>query len=628
MILTELYRLYDRLAKDKETAEMLPAFGKSKQKMSFEVLLSPDGKLLDIQDAREPVVIPAKGKAGKEKTKIVPGELIVLGGAHPPGSAATPRLLWDTTAYVFGVYPEKAKKTDKDRKKAREILFPAFRDRQRKFMEDHDIHDPGLKAVVTFLDSWDPGNIAPQWLEKINEYGDNFGLFRIAGQSGYVCESPEILKAWDAETSNPSNAGAIRGQCLISGEENVPIVATVDTKIKLPGTSAGGGSIASFNAPADESYGKEQTYNSPLSEAAAFKAYNALNYLIADPVHHFKLAETTVVFWTEEKTTTESLFPFIFNGTPSTETVAQDTVLLERLKAFGKAVSSAGDPDLSAIGDDVKTHFFMLGIEPNAARIVIRFWHESTLGDFVLKLRAHHNDMRIQKAFEDDPFPIPVWQILAQTARETKNIPPLLGGELLRAVIDGGLYPKSLYQLTLNRVNVAHDKYKVGAKVSYLQASVIKGFLSRSSRLTRDTNKGELTMSLNVENKNPAYLLGRLFATLEKTQNDASGGVNAGIGDKFYSSASATPRTVFPTLLDLFRKHIKKLSGDNKPLAIGREKAVGEILDSIDSTEGFPPTLSLEERGFFALGYYQQMRFFYTKKKTGDEAPVEKSDVR
>ena len=135
-------------------------------------------------------------------------------------------------------------------------------------------------------------------------------------------------------------------------------------------------------------------------------------------------------------------------------------------------------------------------------------------------------------------------------------------------------------------------------------------------------------MSLNVDNKNPAYLLGRLFATLEKTQNDASGGVNAGIGDKFYSSASATPRTVFPTLLDLFRKHIKKLSGDNKPLAIGREKAVGEILDSIDSTEGFPPTLSLEERGFFALGYYQQMRFFYTKKKTGDEASVEKSDVR
>lgn len=121
-------------------------------------------------------------------------------------------------------------------------------------------------------------------------------------------------------------------------------------------------------------------------------------------------------------------------------------------------------------------------------------------------------------------------------------------------------------------------------------------------------------MSLNKENKNPAYLLGRLFATLEMTQNDSSGGVNAGVGDKFYSSASATPRIVFPTILDMFRKWIKKLSSDKPGLAILREKLVGEILDEIDSTKGFPSQLSLEDRGLFALGYYQQMREFFTKK--------------
>lgn len=628
MILTELYRLYDRLAKDPETAAALPRPGTSRQKISFIVLLSPDGKLVDIQDARELVTLPVKGKNGKEKTKAVPREIIVPGGAHPSGSAATPRLLWDTTAYIFGVYPEKAKKGDKDRKKAREILFPSFRNRQRAFMIDHHIQDAGMKAVVAFLDSWDPENIAPAWLEKINDYGDNFGVFCIEDQQSYVYKSPEILAACESETARPPEPGAVRGQCLISGEQGVPIVATVDTKVKLDGTPAGGGAIATFNAPAYESYGKTQTYNAPLSEIAAFKAYNALNFLIAAPLHRFKLADTTVLFWTGEKTATENLLACYLNGTvPQGNGAAQDLALLEKLKAFGAAVTSASDPDLSAIGDDVRTPFFMLGIEPNAARIVIRFWHTSVLGDFVLKLREHQRDLAIQKAFPDDPCPIPLWMLLAQTAREAKDIPPLLGGELLRAVVGGGRYPKSLYQLTLNRVNVAHKKYTVGAKVSYLQASVIKACLSRS--ITNNTSKGELTMSLNVDNKNPAYLLGRLFAALEKTQDDASGGVNAGIGDKFYSAASATPRTVFPTLLDLFRKHIKKLSATEKGkgLSIVRERLVGEILDEIDPSNGFPATLSLEDRGFFALGYYQQMRVFYTKKESAGQPSADQPVV-
>ena len=125
-------------------------------------------------------------------------------------------------------------------------------------------------------------------------------------------------------------------------------------------------------------------------------------------------------------------------------------------------------------------------------------------------------------------------------------------------------------------------------------------------------------MSLDVSNKDTAYLLGRLFATLEKVQGEALGDLNAGIGDKYYSSASATPKVVFPTLLDLFRKHLKKLSGDKKGLAVIREKLVGEILDGIDPTAGFPGSLSLEDRGLFAIGYYQQMRSFFAKKDDGN----------
>jgi len=604
MILTRLYELYGRLEHDPEFDKVLPRLGTSKQKMSFIVVLTPGGKLFDIQDAKQKTTI--LDKKGKAKTILETTDLIVPGGAHPSGSAPTPRLLWDSTAYIFGCYPDKAKKKEKDKEKARKVLFPAFRERHRQFRDANGLNDPGLNAVVTFLESWDPEKISDDVREKIEHFGDNFGTFAIQGRPGYVFEAPAVKDAALREMLE-TDPKALRGTCLITGEQDTILSRIVETKIKL-GSNPGGTAIVSFDKASFCSYGKEQTYNSPISEEAAFKAHNALNLLISDSRYHFKLADTTVVFWTEKKTQTENLLSWIVNPPSNTEGGAMDAALAQRIQSFWKVVSQAGDPDLGELGDDAATPFYMLGIEPNAARIVIRFWHESSLGDFILRLRQHAQDMAIQKVFQSEPDHIPLWLLLAQTARDTKGIPPLLAGSLLRSVVEGLPYPKSLYQLTLNRVNVGHDKYKIGEKVSYCQAAVIKAFL------IRNTNKKGLTMGLNTENKKTAYLLGRLFATLEMTQNDSSGGVNAGVGDKFYSSASATPRIVFPTILDMFRKWIKKLSSDKPGLAIVRAKLVGEILDDIDSTEGFPSQLTLEERGLFALGYYQQMRAFFTKK--------------
>lgn len=606
MILYELNKLYDQFAEDPEYNDVLPGFGSSLQKMSFIAVLKPDGTLFDIHDAKVSRTIPARGKQGKEREVFVPREVLVLGGAHPPGAAATPRLLWDTTAYIFGYYASGANKKDKDKKKAREVLFPAYRDYHRKWMKKNAIQDAGMQAVCAFLDAWDPNNIPDDIQEKLDAFGGNFGVFQIQGEQNYVFQSPEIKTAWERE---PEGENLQRGMCLITGEEDVPIVATIESKVKLSGTSVGGGAISSFNAPAYESYGKTQTYNSPISEVGGFKAYNALNVLIADPRYHIRLADTTVVFWTGKRSTfIDLLAPILGGRSLQDETIAGNSALLQRLETFWKAVGHAAHPDLAALGEDVETPFYMLGIAPNAARIVVRFWHVSTVGDFILRLREHHQALALEKKFDSEPDHIPLWMILAQTARDTKEIPPLLGGALLRSVINGSAYPMPLYQLTLNRISVGHEKYKVGSKVSYPQASVIKAFL------TRKTKTGGIGMSLNLENKAPAYLLGRLFATLEKTQDESSGGVNAGVGDKFYSSASATPRVVFPMLLDMFRKYLKKLGATKPGRAVNMEKIVGKILDDIDSTQGFPSNLTMEDRGLFALGYYQQMQVFFTKK--------------
>ena len=604
MILAKLYELYGRLERDPEFEDVLPRLGTSKQKMSFIVVLTPDGKLFDIQDAKQQK--PIIGKNGKVKFVAETTDIIVPGGARKTGSGANPQLLWDSPAYMFGYYPPSAKKNEKDQEKARHLLFPAFRDRQRDFRDANGLHDPGLDAVVTFLNSWNPDNIPDDVRDKIERFGDNFGTFAIQGKPGYVYESPVVMEAALGEMKD-IDPNAIRGTCLITGKDDSVLSRIVETKVKL-GSNPGGTAIVSFDKSAFCSYGKDQTYNSPISEEAAFKAHNALNLLIADSRYHFRIGETTVVFWSAKKTQTENLLSWIINPPTASGDAAMDASLAQRIQSFWKIMAQADDPDLTELGDDASTPFFMLGIEPNAARIVVRFWHESSLGDFIRQLRRHAQDLAIRKTFPNEPDHIPLWLLLRQTVRDPKKIPPLLPGSLLRSVMEGLPYPEAWYQLTLNRVNVAHDKYKVGGKVSYFQASVIKAFL------TRNTNQKGLAMSLNTENKNQAYLLGRLFATLEMTQNDASGGVNAGVGDKFYSSASSTPRIVFPTMLDMFRKWIKKLSSDKPGLAIVRDKLVGEILDDIDSTEGFRSQLSLEDRGLFALGYYQQMRAFFTKK--------------
>ena len=510
MILTRLYELYGRLEHDPEFEEVLPSLGTSKQKISFVVVLTPDGKLFDIQDAKIQKVLPPKTKNGKAKTIFVARDLIVPGGERKPGKGANPHLLWDKPEYMLGICPDGTKPEKKDMVKARDVLFPAFRERHRSFRDENKLHDLGLDAVVAFLESWDPADISDDILEKVNRYGENFGTFAIQGKPGYVFDSSEVRDVCLREELE-SDVSAPRGSCLITGVPNVLLARIVETKIKLGKKP---GSIVSYNDAAYESYGKEQTYNAPLSEEAAFKAHNALNLLISDSRYHFKLADTTVVFWTEKKTQTENLLSWIVNPPSNSEGDAMDAALAARIQSFWKVVSQAGDPDLGELGDDAATPFYMLGIEPNAARVVIRFWHESSLGDFILRLRQHAQDMAIQKAFQSEPDHIPLWLLLAQTARDAKGIPPLLAGSLLRSVVEGLPYPNSLYQLTLNRVIVGHDKYKIGAKVSYCQAAVIKAFL------TRNANKKGLTMGLNTENKKPAYLLGRLFATLEMTQND------------------------------------------------------------------------------------------------------------
>jgi CRISPR-associated protein Csd1 len=183
----------------------------------------------------------------------------------------------------------------------------------------------------------------------------------------------------------------------------------------------------------------------------------------------------------------------------------------------------------------------------------------------------------------------------------------------MRSILEGLPFPETLLQAVILRVKAEHE-------VTYPRAKLIKGCLNRKFRSNPKINERSLTVSLDKGNTDIGYRLGRLFATLEKIQQEANPGINATIRDKFYASASSTPRAVFGNLMRLKNHHLSKL--ENAGRRVNFERLLGEIISEIPP--GFRAHLSLDEQGKFAIGYYHQIRDFFTKKS--DDKPEDAPD--
>jgi CRISPR-associated protein Csd1 len=239
-------------------------------------------------------------------------------------------------------------------------------------------------------------------------------------------------------------------------------------------------------------------------------------------------------------------------------------------------------------------------IGPNASRLSVRFWHTSTLGDLATNLQEHHRDLAIVRQWDETNSKKPDPKVPGGISRLLRQT--LLAGALIRSILLGTNYPDALFQKVMSRLRVA-EKENGNAldRVSYLRAAIIKAYLNRNHKL-------HLPMSLDTSRTDPAYLLGRLFAVLEKTQQDALPEINATIRDRFYSAASATPGAVFPRILRNYQHHLSKLEGGFR---VNRERLVQDIVDAV---RDFPAHLHLRQQGQFAIGYYHQRKDLFSKK--------------
>jgi CRISPR-associated protein Csd1 len=296
----------------------------------------------------------------------------------------------------------------------------------------------------------------------------------------------------------------------------------------------------------------------------------------------------------------EQSFYYLFNPPPeeSDGETEDDTGKTAELKVFLDAVRQGKWHEL---GEDETVRFYILGLSPNAARISVRFWHVSTVGDIAEKIGKHFRDIHIEKHFPNESEYPGMWQLLRETAVQKKieNVSPLLGGEFMRSILTGRKYPERLLTTVIGR-------FRADQEVNYCRISLVKGCL------VRNHNK-EVHEMLDRGNIEIAYLLGRLFAVMEGAQIDAIG--KSTIRERYSGSASATPKAVFPVLIRLNQHHIAKGDyGDRY------SRIISEIMEHIPASK-FPSHLPLEDQGLFWIGYYHQRNDLFKSRseKTATE---------
>lgn len=578
-ILQALNSYYARMA---ERGEAEPP-GYSREKISYAILLTPDGAVVAVNDIRE--------TSGK---KPVPIMMNVPAGAKRT-VGITSNKLWDKTAYVLGVTAGEGKRTVQE--------HDAFKTVHATLLAD--THDIGLLALRRFLENWTP----VQFDENPHFTGDMKDaniVFRMDGAREYIHDLPAAV---ELITTAPDESA--KDVCLVTGERGT--AARLHPSIKgVWGAQSSGASLVSFNLDAFTSYGKEQGANAPVSEAATARYGAALNRLLdKGSRNRIQVGDTTTVFWADasgsggqQAADAADIWAAAALAPRSDQEEAGKVKDLLQVVAKGLPAAELGTTDI-----DPGTRFYILGLAPNAARLSVRFWYDGTFGDLERRIREHWQDMAISPPPKF--WPSSARHLLIETAAQHKpeNIPPLLGGELMRAILNGTRYPRSLMSAILIRIRAGQGD------VTAMSAAILRGILAREYRLACDKpqpdNLKEVPVALDEQDTNPAYRLGRWFAELEAIQQHALPGLNATIRDRFYGSASSAPARTFPVLIRNAMNHLASLRKDGK--AGGHEKRLEAIIAGVGVKDGLPRTLRIEDQARFAIGYYHQRAERFTK---------------
>lgn len=570
MILHALTQYYQRKA---ESDGGVAPEGFENKEIPFIIVIDKQGKFVQFEDTRE-----LKNKKKVARTFLVPKGL----GRSGSKSYEVSNLLWDHYGYVLAYAGEKGQE-QADKQHA---SFTANVNELKQALPD----DAGVAAVAAFLASAEEKSKVMQaanWTECAKVKGCNLSFRLVDEAVDLVCQS-KAVQEYVSQANQVKSDNVQKGICLVTGKP-API-ARLHNAVK--GVNAKPAPFTSVNLSAFESYGKEQGFIFPVGEQAMFEYTTALNILLEN---RFRIGDVTAICWSEKSTPLEESLASLINGGGKDNPDEH----IDAVKTLYKSLYNGQYQK-----PDGKEKFYLLGLSPNSARIVVRFWHETTVAALSESIAAWYDDLQMVRG-ENSPYPeyMPLPRLLGNLVLDGKmeNLPSDLIAQITDAALNNRVLPVSLLQAALRR-------NKVEQRITYGRASLLKTYINRAIRVGRLKNMKELTMSLDRNRQDIGYVLGRLFAVLEKTQAEANPGLNATIADRYFGSASSTPIAVFGTLMRLLPHHLNKLEFEGRAVQLQ-----WEIRQILEHCQKFPNHLNLEQQGLFAIGYYHETQFLFTK---------------
>lgn len=521
-------------------------------------------------------------------------------------AVALAEFLVDKAEYVFGIDPLGARATDDLEHRRR--LFLERVDKMLLRLPDK----PGLHALRTLLAGETPEEIrtllaATTTVERTALAGALFAfIYEPDGGVACIHDDPDVKAYFGGLLADETGE---RGQCLVTGQLDVPLVRLHAKPKGIPprGETGRGVPLTSINQDSFKSYGLDSVGGAPISTGANIAIELALNRLldpaypkpgtteVFDKQHEQVSPDTVVVYWSREDSGLAWIAELEHGGP-------------ERVGALIRApykerVAPLDDPSA----------FYALFLSGTRGRGIVRSFIESTVKEIAANLDRYRQEAEIVRPFESPgSYPLQVLKRSLVPRGDLDQLHPALGTDLYLAILLGRPFPAVLLQSAVrrNRVelfptkrNGQPDEAAFAARVSLLKA-----YLNRNHR------KG-IAVALDTARPDPPYRLGRLLAVIDRLQHHALGGVNATLVDRYYGSASSTPEAVFPTLVRRSQHHMGKLRREKPDLARAMDRLLQDVMTTLST---FPKTLNMEQQALFALGFYHQRQSFFTKKVEAD----------
>lgn len=571
MILKALYDYYNRCGN-------LPAPGMEEKEIGFVIVISKEGKFLRFEDCRTDKTI---------------GRVYLVKKHVSRSSAAVANYLYDNSAYVLGY-------SDKDDSEKNQLYFNTFVEKVRSILD----RMPDNSDIRTLMNFYAQGREAilseveqdPLWEDIKKNLSKKCSVFsfRIEGDLRILAEKKELLQTNEGTRNDNS-----RGLCMVTGVQGELVDTTTATMIQGSKATA---KLVAFQVNAGyDSYGKEKCGNAPISQMAEFAYTTALNTMLRRGSRNkFTLGNRTFVFWASSndkaaEQAEESLFDLLGY---SEEKKDNPNAKIEQVRKVFTAIYSG------SLSTSLEDRFYILGLAPNSARIAVVYWSETPLRDFAGKILRHFDDMEIIDTRKDRKPYMGIKDILSAVTLGGKQseATPNLPESIIKSIFLGTPYPYTLLSACIRRIRAESGD---GNAARITRIAIIKAFLNR-----QNVNDKKMEIMLDKSNTNQGYLCGRLFAVLDRIQEDANG--ISSIRERYMNAASSTPSSVFSTILNLSSHHLENLSNEGKKVFY--EKLKQEIIDKI-SSDGFPAHLDLQDQGRFFVGYYHQRQDFFNKKE-------------